>query len=147
MPNVRISPVAILLAAVAAFVVGFLWYSPLLFGNAWVAAHGFTPERMEAMRSTLGVTYGVLFVCLIVMGSVLSLLLNMAGVAGAVGGARIGFLGWLGFAATTGLTNNLFSDAPLRLFGIDSSYQMVYLTLMGAILGAWRARSAAIRPA
>ena len=140
-PVARVAPV--LVAAIAAFVVGFLWYSPFLFGNLWTQAHGYTTEDLAAMQQTLGATYGVLFVTLIVMGFVLSTLIRRTGARGAAAGAALGFLCWLGFVATTGLTTILFSKAPLLQFEIDAGYQAVYLMVMGAILGAWRPGEAA----
>ena len=141
MVSPRISPIAVVVAAIAAFMIGFLWYSPALFGGLWMQAHGYTPEHMEAMKSTLGRTYGISFVCQLVIGAVLSQLLYQTSTVGAAGGAGLGFLAWLGFAATIGLTSNLFSEAPLTLYAVDAGYQLVYLVVMGAILGAWRARA------
>jgi hypothetical protein len=138
-----VSAPAVMLAAVAAFVIGFLWYSPFLFGNLWVQGHGYTPEQLAAMQTTVGRTYGIMFLCLIVSGVVLSLLLHLSATADAAGGARLGFLGWLGFAATTGLSGNLFGLAPLSLYAIDTAYQLVYFVAMGAILGYWRGRKSA----
>lgn len=130
--------VRIVVAAVAAFVIGFLWYSPVMFGDLWVRAHGYTTEDLAAMKETLGPTYGILFITLLVMGIVLSRLIRRTGARGAAAGAGLGFLCWLGFVATTGLTTILFARAPLLQYEIDAGYQAVYLAAMGAILGAWR---------
>lgn len=135
-PTDRVAPV--LVAAVAAFVIGFLWYSPVLFGNLWIQAHGYSAEDLAAMQQTMGPTYGASFVAQVVMAVALSILIRRTGARGAMAGAGLGFLIWLGFVATTGLTGNLFSKAPLLQFEIDAGYQAVYLLAMGAILGAWR---------
>jgi len=140
-PVARVAPV--LLAAIAAFAIGFLWYSPILFGNLWVQAHGYTAEDLAAMQQSLGPTYGVLFVTLLVMGFVITTLIRRTGARGAAAGAGLGFLCWLGFVATTGLTTILFARAPLLQYEIDAGYQAVYLLAMGAILGAWRPGDAA----
>jgi len=39
----------IFVAALIAFLIGALWYSPVLFAKAWVRANGFTPEKLAAM--------------------------------------------------------------------------------------------------
>ncbi|HXW97222.1 MAG TPA: DUF1761 domain-containing protein [Gemmatimonadales bacterium] len=140
MARLSIRPGAVLIAALLGFAIGFIWYSPVLFGGIWMQGHGYTPERLEAMKGSFPMIYGLSFVCQLVMAIVISVLLGLTGASGAAGGAKIGALGWLGFAATTGLTNNLFSDAPLSLFAVDTGYQLVYLVLMGAFLGAWKAR-------
>ena len=48
--SVRI--LSVLFSAIAVFVLGALWYSPFLFGRAWVKAHGFTEETISRMRAT-----------------------------------------------------------------------------------------------
>ena len=45
-----LSPLATLVASVLAFALGGLWYGPL-FGNAWMAEHGFTKEQLEKWRA------------------------------------------------------------------------------------------------
>jgi hypothetical protein len=143
MPVSVLRVVRIVVAAIAAFAMGFLWYSQYMFGNLWVQAHGYTQADLDAMAQTLGPTYGILFITLLVMGIVLSRLIQRTGARGAAGGAGIGFLCWLGFVATTGLTTILFARAPLLQYEIDAGYQAVYLVAMGAILGAWRPGEAA----
>jgi hypothetical protein len=128
---------AAIAAAVVAFVIGAAWYSPALFAKPWMAAHGYTPESLAAMRSTMARSYAISFVCLIVMALVMSVIQGRMGLTGAMHGARLGAFLWLGFAATTGLTANVYSNKPLSLFLIDTGYQLVYMTVMGAILAVW----------
>ncbi len=49
-------------------------------------------------------------------------------------------INWLAVvaAATIGLTSYLFSERRFSTYLIDAGYQLVYLVMMGAILGAWR---------
>ena len=136
--GVPINLLAVLVAAVATFVLGGLWYSPLLFGKVWVRAHGYTPEKMEAMRAGVGRSYAVSFLCYLVMATVMALLIGATDTVTALGGVRLGAVCWLGFAATIGLTANLFSDKPLATYLLDAGYQLVYLSVMGAILASWR---------
>jgi hypothetical protein len=125
-------------AAVAVFAIGALWYSPVLFGKAWVKAHGHTPEKIEAMRATMGRAYGVSFVCYVVMAVAMAILIQRMDVIYVRGGVKLGALIGVGFAATVGLTANMFSEKPLATWLIDAGYQIVYLMVMGAILVAWR---------
>jgi hypothetical protein len=129
--------VAILVAAVVGFMIGGVWYSPLMFSRRWAAAHGFTSEQLVAMKADAPKAYGLSFVAMIVMAAVLSLILNHIGAhdlrSGALWGAHI----WLGFAATIGLMANLYTGKKFSVFLIDTGYQLVYLVVMGAILGAW----------
>ena len=134
----RINFLAVIVAAVAGFAIGAVWYSPVLFAKPWMAAHGFTLESMAAMRSTMARSYAISFACLLVMAAVLAALLGRTGIVGAMHGARLAAFIWLGFAATIGLTANVYAKRPRSLFFIDAGHQLVYMTVMGAILAAWR---------
>jgi hypothetical protein len=127
----------ILVAALAAFLIGALWYSPLLFAKAWARAHGYTPEKLTAMQARAGRAYAGSFVAFLVMAWVLHLMLAHLGADSIQDGAVWGFHAWLGFAAPLGFTAYLYSDKPVATFLIDTGYQLVYLTVMGAILGGW----------
>ena len=129
---------AIIGAALVAWLIGALWYSPLLFARAWVRAHGHTPEKLREMQTQAGRAYAVSFVCYLVMAVAMSILLQRVGVVSVLTGIKLGALVGIGFAAPIGLTGNVFSDKPLSAYLIDAGYQIVYLIVMGAILAAWR---------
>ena len=138
MLGLSINPFAVVVSALAVFLIGALWYSPLVLGRQWVAAHGYTGEKLVEMRKSAAQSYAVSFLCYLLMGAVLSVLAGEAGVATARDGLRLGALCWVGFAATIGLTANLFSEKPLAAYLIDAGYQLVYLAVMGAIVGGWQ---------
>ena len=128
----------VLVSAVAVFVLGAIWYSPALFGKAWVRAHGYTDEKLAAMRASAGRAYAVSFVCYLVMAAAMSFLIGRMGITMIRGGVKLGALLGVGFAATMGLTANMFSEKRLSTWLIDAGYQVAYLILMGIILVAWR---------
>ena len=120
------------------FVLGGLWYSPLLFGKLWLKIHGYTKEKLEEMQRGVGRAYALSFVCYLVMATVLAYLLGWIGAVNLWAGMFMGLVCWLGFAATLGLTAHLFSDRRPAAYLIDAGYQLVYLLAMGAIVGEWR---------
>jgi hypothetical protein len=128
----------VLAAAAAAFALGAVWYSPLLFGRAWLKLHAYTDEKIAAMRATAPRAYAVTFFCYVVVGAATSILLQRVGVVSVLTGIKLGALLGIGIAAPLGLTANLYSDTPLSVWGIDAGHQIALLTLMGAILAAWR---------
>lgn len=128
---------AVIGAAVAVFLLGALWYSPLLFANAWMKANRYSAEDLKQKQATAGRAYAVSFACYLVMAAVFCVVLAHLGADTAAEGAKWGFHIWLGFALTLGLTANMFSDKPLAAFAIDAGYQLVYLVMMGAILATW----------
>jgi hypothetical protein len=138
MPQLDVNWIAIIVAAAAAFAIGALWYSPVLFGRRWMAAHGHTPEKLAAMQSSMAKTYTFSFVTYVIMAMVIALLLGLTGGATAIQGIVLAILAWLGFGFTIGLNSNLYSDKPAAAFLIDAGYQFVHVIVMGAIIGAWR---------
>lgn len=138
-----INYLAVLVAGIVIFVLGGLWYSPVLFAKRWIALQGRTEEQMraQAAAANMPVMYVSAFVCGFVTAWVMAMIL--AHIASTmtlnVGyGALVGFMCWLGFAATTSYATALFSGKPKQLWLIDSSYNLVSFVLAGMILSVWR---------
>ena len=131
---------SVLVAAVASMGVGFLWYSPLLFARPWMVLMGYDPEdkaRLEAMRQGAGKMYGLSFLASLVSALVLAKIILITTVSSALYGMKVGFAVWLGFVATVQLTSVLFAKQPVKLYLINTGYQLVCYLVMGAILAVW----------
>jgi hypothetical protein len=131
---------AVLVAAIATMVVGFLWYSPLLFAKPWMVLMGYDPNDkagLEQMRKSAGKSYGISFLASLLSAFVLGKIIVITTVDSALYGMKIGFAIWLGFVATVQLTEVLFAKKPAKLFLINTGYQMVCYLAMGAILAVW----------
>ena len=129
--NPSINWLAVIVAALSAFVIGALWYGPL-FGTAWMNESGLTEEDITS--ANMPVIYGTAFVLEFVIAVNLAYFVDGSSVAlGALYGFFAGF-GWIAMAM--GVTY-LFSQKSLTLWAIDSFYFVVSLTLMGVILTAW----------
>ncbi len=135
MPEFQVNYLAVVVAALATMLIGALWYSPLLFGKVWMTAHGYSQEQMQKKA---GRAYIVSLFCYAAMALVLAVLVSYVGVSTAPQGAFLGFLVWVGFLATLGLTAHVFSEKPLSTYLIDTGYQLTYAVAMGVILAAWR---------
>jgi hypothetical protein len=133
----HINILAVIVSAIVAFGIGALWYSPFLFGKQWMEFNGVTPEKAQAMRKDSARLYGITFAGTVVMAAAFAILLRMTHIEHLLGGAKLGFLLWLGFVATTGLTASLYGGRSMKAFGLDAGYQLVYLVVMGLILMAW----------
>ena len=132
----EVNILAVLAAAVATMVIGGIWYGPI-FGKTWLKVHGYSKERLAEMQKGMGKTYGLSFVCYVVMGVMMALLIAATGWRGIAGGVHIGLVCWLGFAATIGLTAHLFSERKPAAYLLDAGYQLVYMVVMGMILASW----------
>jgi len=137
MPLVEIDYLAVVAATLAAFALGLLWYSPVLFGRAWRRAHGFTAEDSLRLRERAGQTYFVSLLCYLVVALIAAVLMSLTGFGTLGQGLLLGFLFWLGFAAPLGLSGNVVSGKGIGVWLIDTGLHLLSLLLVGAILGAW----------
>jgi Protein of unknown function (DUF1761) len=130
---------AVFSAAFLAFMIGGVWYTAL-FGKQWRDLQGFSEEKLKEMKTRRPppVFFGGMIVCYLVLALVLAILIGALADKTAASGAVLGFLVWLGPAAAVGMTNWIASDKPIGAFLIDAGCALVYLVLMGSILGAWR---------
>ncbi len=132
---------AILVAAISTMVVGFLWYSPLLFAKPWMKEMGYDPNdkgKTEEMKKTAGPAYAWSFVASLLSAFTLALFLHWVRVEDLHVGIMASFHIWLGFVATVQFTGALFMKQSMKLFGINTAYQLVCYLVMGAILVAWK---------
>jgi hypothetical protein len=134
MDGVQIHYPAVLAAAALGFVIGGLWYSPLLFAKPWMQAAGITEEQTR--QASMAKVFGFSALATLVMA------LNLAAFIGPK--ASLGFGLFAGFAAGLGWVAMslgviyLFEQRPLKLWLINSGYQVVTYTVMGGVLGVWR---------
>jgi hypothetical protein len=131
---------AILVAAISTMVVGFLWYSPLLFAKPWMREMGYDPNdkaKTQEMQKTAGPAYAGSFVASLLSAFTLALILEGLHMADVPHGLMVGFHVWLGFVATVQFTGALFMKQSMKLFAMNTGYQLVCFLVMGAILAAW----------
>ena len=128
---------AVLVAGVATFVLGAVWYT-VLFGAKRAALLNFSQEQIKQAEAAAPITFSTLFACYLVTAMAVAILFLGLGVESAAQGVQWCFLLWFGFAAATGLTGNITTAVPLGVFLIDAGYQLVFLGMMGGIIGAWR---------
>jgi hypothetical protein len=131
----------ILVAAIASFVFGGIWYSAL--SRPWMDAVGKSPERMQKDRGSLGL-YVLAFVAQLVMAVMLAGILVHLALGGFATSLRTGLISagflWLGFVIPTMLVNYAFHGAKQMLTVIDGGHWLAVLLIQGAIMGWWGVR-------
>jgi uncharacterized protein DUF1761 len=134
---------AVLVAGIVIFMLGGLWYSPILFSKRWIALQNKTEEQMraEAAAANMPLMYASAFATGLITAWAMALV--FAHIANdmqmnAAHGALLGAILWLGFAATTSYATALFSGKSRQLWFIDSAYNLVSFVLAGIILAVWR---------
>jgi hypothetical protein len=128
----NINWLAVIGAAISAFVIGGLWYGPL-FGKAWMSTTGKTPE--ELAKRNMPMVFGVSLLLMLIAAVNLEMFIGAEGDVSF--GALAGFLAGFGWVATFFGVVYLFEARPMKAFWINAGYSIVSLTVMGAILGAW----------
>lgn len=137
MPHVNY--ISVVVAAVAIFIIGGLWYSPMLFARRWVKLIGKTEEEMKAGQSVPApLMFLTAFLCGFLVSFVLAVLLNHFVNMNALRGAEVAAACWFGFAGATTFSNVIFAQQPKELWLINSGYNLVSFVVAGVILGAWR---------
>jgi uncharacterized membrane protein len=136
---IEVSWWVVVLAAVGSFLFGWLWYSQILFGKAWMAAAGLMREvtDLSPKKSMVGSMIGG-FCMQLVMAWILATVITALNVSG--WGASLGLASWLwlGFVATIGLGVVLWEEKPLKLFFINNIHWLLALLIQTAIINAWR---------
>jgi Protein of unknown function (DUF1761) len=128
---------AVLVAGIAAMVVGYLWYGPF-FGKTWSQAIGLTREKMEASKKNMTTNYVIMFIGSLVMAYVLSNAFAARPFLNMGGALWLSFWIWLGFMATVLLGSVLWENKPMKLYWINSLYYLVTLWVMAIILLMFR---------
>ncbi len=142
-PFPAVNYLAIIVAAIVIFILGGLWYSPILFAKKWIALQGRTveQERAQAASANMPVMYLSAFVTAFLTAWVMAYLIAHMGAITEINaghGAMFGSICWLGFAAPTSYATAIFSGKPKQLWLIDTSYNLVSFVLAGIILAVWR---------
>ncbi len=136
---VEVNFLAVLVATLASFVVGWAWYSPLLFIKPWMKLRGQDPD--EVLKGGMQMPWGLMaveFVTTLIMAFFVAEFAAWVGATTLVGGLVLGFWIWLGFYATTMLGPVLWEKVPLKLYAISAGRWLVSILVMAAIIGSWQ---------
>jgi len=134
MESVQFNFAAVAVAALLSFALGGLWYSPLLFAKSWLKECGLTEEQTR--QASMARVFGLAALAALVMAFNLAAFIGPKASLGfgLFAGAAAG-IGWV--AMSLGVIY-LFEQRSLRLWLINSGYQVLSYTLMGGLLGVWK---------
>ncbi len=129
---------AVIVAALAYYAGGALWYSPILFGKPWMALVGLTEEKIKATQKDAWKSYVTALIGALVISYGLARIEMYLNVITFSGGLHAGFWSWLCFVVTTSATNNAFAGRRVKLLLIDSGYHLYGFLVIGVILAVWK---------
>lgn len=131
----RINHRAAILAAIAYWLWGWLWF--LAFGNQWLNLL----QKSRADLITAGpVPHIVSFLMAFVVAYGAAFALSYDEERTAVQGLQFGIFFGFAFIASTKLTEYVWEGRPLGLWVLDSAYQILGLVIVGVIVCAWKKR-------
>jgi hypothetical protein len=107
----QINWLAVLVAAIAYFMLGALWYSKPLFGSKWAAAVGMDmndPHKGKVMGKKMAGT----FLLIIVTGIGIALLVNRIDVTSLASGLKLGLITGICFATTAVSISFIYESRP-----------------------------------
>ena len=152
---------AILVAALSSFVVGFIWYNPKVFGTIWMREIGITEEkaRQSNMIKVFGLTFVLAFMLAFFMPTIVIHQVGAVQLAGGDAtdpafltymqahgenfrtfkhGALHGFMAALFIVLPVIGTNALFEQKSFKYVAITTGYWVIVMTVMGAFICGWK---------
>jgi Protein of unknown function (DUF1761) len=134
MDSMHFNLAAVFVAALMSFAIGGLWYSPLLFARPWMQAAGLSEQQVR--EAPMGRVFGLAGVASLVMA------LNLAAFIGPKASLSFGLFAGaaaaIGWVAMSLAVIYLFEQRSLKLWLINSGYQVLAYTLMGGLIGVWQ---------
>jgi hypothetical protein len=129
-----LSIVGVIIAALAFFVLGGVWYT-VLFGKAWRAEMGISEEEAAGTRPD-----PLMFVWSILVSLVIAVTLaKLISESSVEYGFKVGLGVGAGVGAAILAQNYVYESKSVRFFAINAGYVIVGLTAMGTIIGAFQA--------
>jgi hypothetical protein len=133
----HVNYLAVLVAAVAVFVLGWLWYSPLLFYKPWMRLRGLDPvAAMAGAQMPAGKLLIEVGRCL-VLAYVLARFVALLGVSGWMGAVHVGLLLWIGFPVILLAGSVLWDNVPWKVAAIHAGDWLVKMLVIPIIVSAW----------
>ena len=129
----HINFLAVLVAALSSFMLGGLWYSPVLFGQLWQRHAGDTRKPGEGHPAKI---FGLSFVFALIAALAYACIVPAA--ATVAGAAMQGLIIGAGIVAASFGINYQFANRTTTLWLIDGGYHTLQFVIYGLILGLWR---------
>ena len=130
----NINYIAVAIATITSYVLGFTWYHWAVFGEAWASALGMTKEEADNTEG-LGGAFIISLISGLTKSLCIGLLMAAANISGVLNGALFGAIVATVFIFTSLGYYNGFARTSSKLTLINSAHGIVELTLIGAIIG------------
>jgi hypothetical protein len=127
---------AILMSTMALWILGAIWYSPVLFAKPWMKLLGIEKDGPNKKNIVPGMLAS--FVGDFILAFMLAHFVTWSSSTTFGSGALIGLIVWIGFFAAPNLPQGIYENRPFKLFAINNGYWLVGLPLVGGLIAMWR---------
>lgn len=134
---VRANYLAVLVAAVSVFVLGWLWYSPLLFFKPWMRLRGMDPMAAMAGAKMPGGKLLIELARCLVLAYVVGRFVILLGVSSWLGAVHFGLFLWIGFPVTLLTGSVLWENIPWKVAAIHAGDWLVKMLVIPLIVSLW----------
>ena len=132
----NINYIAVAIATITSYVLGFTWYHWAVFGEAWANALGITKEEADNTEG-LGGAFIMSLISGLTKALFIALIMAAINISGVFNGAFFGAVVAAVFIFTSLGYYNGFARTPSKLTLINSAHSIVELALIGAIIGVF----------
>ena len=136
----QINWLAVVLAGIAALVIGIIWYLPPVFGTRWA---GFVKtytglSDADLMPSNIPLTLGLWLLGFIANALALALLIGGIEIGNVGDGILLGVAVWAGFGLTLSSWPVIHAKQPPGLWLVNGAAYLLMQIVMSVILTLWR---------
>ena|SRR5215469_12342582 len=132
----HINWLATLVATIAYFFLGAIWYSAL-FRNAWIKAAGVNMNDSGAKTGLAGIMIAS-FITILITTIGLAFFITRVGSGGWMTGCKVGLIAGICFSAATICNSYLYEKRPIALSAINSLYNIIGCVIAGIIIAIWK---------
>jgi len=129
---------AVIVATLAAMVVGSVWYVPKVFGERWKRlAEVRDPETSMQAMLPLIVSIALSFLLAWVLAGAIAIAWHFYGGSYLSSALVTGLTLWAGFTAGRMIVHDVFAGRPTQLTVLNIAHELVLVVVMSFILGLW----------
>ncbi|MCB0743525.1 MAG: DUF1761 domain-containing protein [Ignavibacteriae bacterium] len=130
----EVNYIAVIVASISSFLIGGIWYSPLMFHTVWMEENGYSEDQLK--KSNMKRIFGFSFLFTIIIAFNLAAFLGKD--SGFVWGVSAGALAGIGWVATAYGITYLFERKSFKLWLINAGYHVITFMVMGGVIGIWQ---------
>jgi len=134
----QINWLAIIVATLAYFMLGAIWYSKLLFGEKWAQLINLDTSHPEAKKGMGKMMAGSFLLMFITAVGLAILVVKFNFTDSYLYGLKLGLLTGFCFASTSVGVNYVYEKKPFSLYLINNGYHILGHILTAVILVLWR---------